>query len=136
MSIREQFRLVYKDMDERYEELRAVFTFENEDDAGSIDHSEQMRKKLEYVERLAEQTQEAFERSAIRVGAEWNNVREQLVGALPALEHRVATALLDLRSRLSQVEVAVPEGVDNKDKTSDTETSEQQRLPRRNSGFS
>lgn len=121
-GIREEFRLVYKDIDERDEELSAECTFESDDDADSIDRSEQMRNKFDYVERLAEQTQEAFERRAIRIVAEWKHFREQLAGALPALENRVATALLDLRSRLSQIEAAVPKKVENKVNTAETET--------------
>lgn len=53
-------------------------------------------RKLQYVGNLAEQTQEAFERSAIRMGEEWSFVRAPLArdfpqGALRELELKIAT---------------------------------------------
>lgn len=72
-----------------------------------------INKVERYAERVADQTQEALEKTANRMGAEWKFVRADLVATADKLnfersERRFATAALDLHRRLCQVEERQP----------------------------
>lgn len=71
-----------------------------------------IERKLQYVEKLAEQTQEAFERSAIKMGEEWKFVPSALardfpLGFMDDLQPKITTTQLDLHRRIAHLEDAM-----------------------------